>query len=163
MLIAHYVGNHAGDDLLARAGWYLTRNTQRGQYKDVTHVEAILGTWSDGKVDIGSASLRDGACVRIKERVALVPGNWRIAKVDTWSMAKSLEWFAAHRGEPYDWRGALATRIPGHSQAGAWFCNQAVAAPFLKEPQTFGPHHFAAITFSLGVDWTEQFFAERAA
>lgn len=44
MKIAHYIGDHAGDTLLVRTSWALTRLVQRGDWRNVTHCEAILGS-----------------------------------------------------------------------------------------------------------------------
>ena len=55
MLIAHFVGDHAKDTLLTRAGWWLTRLAQKGPYDNVTHMEAIHELHEDGSVTIASA------------------------------------------------------------------------------------------------------------
>lgn len=47
MKTAHYIGDHAGDTLLVRTGWALTRLVQRGDWRNVTHCEAILAERDD--------------------------------------------------------------------------------------------------------------------
>ena len=160
MKVALYIGDHAQDSLSARAGWWMTRHTQKGPYGDVTHVEAIHAEYTDGSVLIASASLRDGG-VRDKE-VVLNPAHWRIADVDLWDVQASIELMERTRGKPYDWRGALATRLPGGHNGDSWFCNEWVGEPFLRASATFGPHHFAAICLSIGRDVTREFFLARA-
>lgn len=158
MLIAHYIGNHAKDTLLVRAGWWITRLVQRGAYKAVTHVEAVHAVNADGTVTIASASLRDGG-VRTKHNVRLNPAHWLIVDVPVWDVQKSIDWFAFNDGLPYDWRGALATVLPGTQSDNGWFCNEAVGASVgTKDPQIFGPAQFAAITLSIGFDATNEFF-----
>lgn len=160
MLIAHYVGSHAKDALPVRAGWAATRLVQKGKFGRVTHCEAILHAHGRAVADIASASLRDGGCVRIKERVALQPGNWLIADVPQWDDETSEIWFMRHEGLLYDLWGAWATVMPGHHRSDEFFCNEAVGASVgLLEPHTFTPAQFAAICFTLGRDVTAQFFA----
>lgn len=158
MIIAHYIGNHAKDTLAVRAGWAVTRAVQRGTYKAVTHCESIHTLNTDGTVTIASSSVRDHG-VRTKRNVRLTPGHWLIADVPQFSLARSVDWFAFNNATPYDWRGALATVLPGTQSEHGWFCNEAVAASVgFKDPQIYGPAQWAAITFSMGRDWTEEFF-----
>lgn len=161
MLIAHYIGSHTKDTLAVRTGWWFTRLVQRGSYKAVTHCEAIHTINQDGTVTIASASVRDGG-VRTKHNVKLTPGNWMMVDVPQFDVQRSIDWFAFNDGLPYDWRGAIATVLPGtHSQNG-YFCNEAVGASVgLKEAHIFGPAQFAAICMSLGRDVTEDFFGAR--
>lgn len=161
MLVALYIGNHSGDTLLVQLWWFLTRLVQRGEFARVTHVEAILDTLPDGTVVIASSSLRDGG-VRIKA-AHLDPAHWLIVDFPAWDADAAREWFAQHVGEPYDWRGALATVLPGKNASRRWFCNEAVgAAVGLRSPAAFGPAQFAAICFTFGRDVTAEFFTERA-
>ena len=163
MKVALYIGNHANDSLITRAGWALTRAGQKGDFWRVTHVEAIHDEATDGTVTIASASLREGG-VRTKSGVVLTPGNWLIANVPQWDVARSIEWFAKHDGELYDIRGAFASAWPLQwSQPGHWFCNQAVADEFLKSAGSFGPAMFAATVMSFGSDVTKEFFGARYA
>ena len=156
MLVAHYIGNHAKDTLAVRTGWAITRAVQRGTYKAVTHCEAIHAVNADGSVTIASASVRDGG-VRTKHNVRLTPGNWLIVDVPSWDVQRSIDWFAFNNGTPYDWRGALATVLPGTQSDNGWFCNEAVGSSVgLKDPQIFGPAQFASICMSLGKDVTAQ-------
>lgn len=149
MRVALYVGDHAGDDLLTRAGWRLTRLVQKGEFGLVTHCEAVLRQDPTGAVDIASSSVRDGG-VRIKQGVFLQPESWWLVDVPAWSADRARDWFVAHAGAPYDWRGAWATVMPGHRRAGEWFCNEAVgAAAGLRTPEVFTPSQFAAICVSL--------------
>lgn len=160
MKIALFIGDHAADDLMVRVGWYLTRLVQKGPYGIVTHVEAIHAEHGDGTVTIAGASVRDEG-VRAT-RVRLNPDHWLIADVPQWEVQKSIALLAQTRGAKYDWRGALATCLPGSPQAGRWFCNEWVGQPFLKAAATFGPHHFAALCLSLGQDMTAEFFRSRS-
>lgn len=161
MLVALYVGDHRADGFRDRLGWWLTRQVQRGEFRRVTHVEAILAERPDGRHLIASSSLRDGG-VRIKA-ATLDPAHWLIADVPAWDADAAREWFAQHIGEPYDWRGALATVLPGKNASRRWFCNEAVgAAVGLRSPAAFGPAQFAAICFTFGRDVTAEFFTERA-
>jgi hypothetical protein len=159
VLTAHYIGNHAADTVSVRLGWWLTQKLQKGPYGGVTHCEAIHAMFDDGSVTIASSSLRDGG-VRAKN-TWLTPGSWMIVDVPMWDVTASIALLQATAGQPYDWRGAVATVLPGSPQAGRWFCNEWVGHPFLKASATFGPNHFAAICLSLGKDITTDFFAER--
>ena len=157
MLVAHYIGNHASDALYVRLGWAATRLVQTGDYRRVTHCEVILGG-NCNKAVIASSSWRDGG-VRIKQDVKLNPANWLIADVPRWDVHVAALWFVEHEGEPYDVRGALATVLPGHHGKG-YFCNEsALASIGWKCPQIYGPAQYAAICFSLGSDFTQEFFA----
>lgn len=149
MKIALYIGDHSKDALMVRLGWALTRLVQKGEFSNVTHVEAILAEHEDGSVTIASSSLREGG-VRHK-RCFLEKDHWLIIDVPSWSEIKSAQWFAEHDGEPYDWRGAFASCMPIQwSQKKQWFCNQAVGASVgLESPEIFGPAQFAAICDSL--------------
>ncbi len=160
MRVALYIGDHAGDDLLVRAGWWVTRLVQKGPYGRVTHVEAIHAEHADGTVTIASASLRDGG-VRAK-RVKLDPAHWWIVDVPQWGVERSVELLASTNAMPYDMRGAIATAFLGSQDSARWFCNEWVAAPYIRAPATFGPHHFAAVALSLGRDVTAQFFERLA-
>jgi len=145
MKIALYIGNHTKDNPSVRLGWWLTRLVQKGEFYNVTHVEAILAEHDDGSVTIGSASIRDGG-VRTK-RCTLTPEHWIIVDVPKWSVVKARKWFADHAGEPYDTRGAFASAMPIQwAQKNHWFCNQAVGASVgMNSPEIFGPSQFAAI------------------
>lgn len=79
MKIALYIGNHTKDNPSVRLGWWLTRLVQKGEFSDVTHVEAILAEHEDGSVTIGSASIRDGG-VRTK-RCTLAPEQQRPSRL----------------------------------------------------------------------------------
>lgn len=159
MKIAHYTGDHAGDDWLARTGVALTRFGQKGPYGHITHTEAIHTENTDGSVIIASASLRDGG-VRPK-RTRLNPDHWIITDVAQWDVALSVLLLAHTNGWPYDLRGALATMLPGRVSDKAYFCSHWVGTPYLKASGTFGPHHFAAICLSIGQDVTTDFFRGR--
>lgn len=160
MKVCLYVGDHAADGFAVRLGWYLTRLAQKGPYGEVTHIEAIHEEHTDGTVTIAGASVRDEG-VRGK-RCYLNTGHWLIADVPQWDVQKSIALLAQTRGAKYDWRGALATQLPGSPQAGRWFCNEWVGQPFIKAPATFGPHQFAAVALTLGSDVTAEFFGSRS-
>lgn len=149
MKVACFIGKHTKDTTSVRLGWFLTRLVQKGQFKQVTHVEAILYEYEDGSVTIGSASLREGG-VRIK-KTKLASENWIIFDIPEWDEIESASWFAIHNGEKYDWRGAFASWLPfSWSRKNQWFCNEAVAASVgLSSPEIFGPAQFAAICHSL--------------
>ena len=149
MKVALYIGDHSKDDMTARIGWWFNRLVQKGTYANVTHVEAILKDWSDGSVTIGSASIRDGG-IRTKT-CKLNPDHWMVVDVPQWDAEKAKLWFEEHNGEPYDWRGALASCMPFQwRRKNEWFCNEAVAASVgFKCPEIFGPSQFAAICYSL--------------
>lgn len=156
MKLALYIGNHEADSLSVRAGWWITRKVQKGQFAGVTHVEAIHDEYPDGSVNIVSSSLRDGG-VRAK-RAVLTPGAWTIVDVPLWDVDKSKALFAETKGQGYDIRGAIATVFLGSPEQRRWFCNEWVSAPFLQAPATFGPNQFAAVSLSLGRDITADFF-----
>lgn len=153
MLIAHYIGRHAGDTLSVRAGWGVVRAVQRGPWRRVTHVEAIHSVHDDGTVTIASSSLREGG-VRSK-RTVLMRGNWIVVDVPQWGVADSIALLDKTRGEPYDVFGAVATVLPFRQRSDQWFCTEWVAAPYLKASGLFGPAQLAAITLSLGTDVTD--------
>ena len=159
MKIAFFTGNHDGDTLLVRMGWWVTQLVQKGPYGSVTHVEAIHAEHLDGTVTISSASVRDGG-VRCK-CVKLNPKNWMIVDVPSWDVEKSVRHLASTEGCKYDWRGAIATAFIGSQDDSRWFCNEHVSYPFLKASATFGPHHLAAICLSIGKDVTTTFFKSR--
>jgi len=162
MKFALYIGSHTKDNPSVRLGWWLTRLVQKGEFANVTHVEAILAEHDDGTVTIGSASIRDGG-VRTK-RCTLTPEHWIIVDVPKWSVVKARKWFADHEGEPYDTRGAFATAFPIQwAQKNHWFCNQAVADPFINSASIFGPSQFASIAVSIGNIVTAEFFEARNA
>lgn len=156
MLLAFYTGDHKQDGWPSRIGLLATRLLQKGPYGYITHCEAIHAQHDDGTVTIASASFRDGG-VRSK-RCALDPASWLVVDVPAWDVERSIALLQQTKGEPYDWRGALATCLPGKPQTGRWFCNQWVASPFLKAAETFGPHHLAAVALSMGQGVTAQFF-----
>lgn len=160
MKIAHYIGDHSKDGLLARAGWAMTRLAQKGPYENVTHCEAILHEFDNGVVEIGSASLRDGG-VRMKQTV-LNPDHWMIVDVPAWSEIRSRKWFVESQGVPYDSRGAWALFLPGSADGTRQFCNKAVGYSVgVVAAETFSPATFAALTITFGSVVTARFFAER--
>lgn len=157
MDVACYVGTHAGDTPLVRLGWALTRASQKGEHSDVTHSEAILAWHADGSADIASATMRpeteagtDG--VRIKERVMLTPGNWLIVNMPMWDVAKSREWFIAHKGKRYDRRGALVNPTPlWWSNPDRYFCHQAVGlSQGVISPEVFTCAAWACMLVTFG-------------
>lgn len=162
MKVALYIGDHKKDTLSVRIGWAATRLVQKGEFANVTHVEAILAEHDDGSVDIGSSSIRDGG-VRVKT-VKLNPEHWLIVDVPKWSVVKARKWFAEHCGEKYDSRGAFASAFPIQwKQKDRWFCNESVGASAgMKSPEIFGPSQFAAAVLTWGTNVTAEFFYERA-
>ncbi len=162
MKIACFIGDHAKDDLLTRIGWAGTRLVQKGSFRRVTHVEAILEEHPDGKVTIGSASLRDGG-VRVKT-VKLNPDHWIIIDVPSWDVQQSQRWFVKNAGKKYDKRGAFVSWLPFTWDAeDEYFCNEAVGASVdMVDPDIHGPSEFASICLSFGRDVTKEFFSARA-
>lgn len=163
MRVALYIGDHKDDTLTVRLGWWLTRLVQKGEFYNVTHVEAILAEHDDGTVTIGSASIRDGG-VRTK-RCFLNPEHWIIVDVPKWSVIKARKWFEDYKGDQYDIRGAFATAWPIQwTQKDRWFCNQAVGASAnVNSPEIFGPSQFASMAVSMGSIITTEFFGARNA
>lgn len=163
MKVALYIGSHEKDTFIVRLGWAATRLVQKGEFANVTHVEAILAEHGDGSVDIGSASIREGG-VRIKT-TKLNPEHWIIVDVPKWSVVKARKWFAEHSGEKYDSRGAFASAFPIQwKQKDRWFCNESVGASAgMKSPEIFGPSQFAAAVFTWGSNVTSEFFKARYA
>jgi len=159
MLISHYIGDHADDSLLERAGVMFTRLAQKGPYSDVTHTEAIHALHADGSVTMASSSLRDGG-VRPKT-VRLNPMHWLITDVPMWDVQQSIALLEVTNGQPYDWRGAWALFLPGSPDGRSSFCNKWVATPYLQAPGTFSPSQFCAICMSIGADVTAEFFRNR--
>jgi len=62
--------------------------------------------------------------------------NWMIVDVPQWDVAESAAWFAEHDGELYDYRGALATLLPGKGVSNRWFCNEALGARSVQGQRT---------------------------
>jgi hypothetical protein len=156
MITAHYIGNHSKDGFLVRLGWALTRLVQRGQYKRVTHSEAIHKIHDDGTVTIASSSLRDKG-VRAK-RVRLTKGQWLIIEVPSWDVNRSIDLLDQTKGTPYDSLGAISTALLLGQNDGRFFCNEWVGKPFLQSSSIFSPAEFATICASFGEDITERFF-----
>ena len=151
MKIAAYIGNHSSDTLRTRIGWKLNRAVQRGEFQQVTHVEAIHEEHGGGVVTMASSSLRDGG-VRSK-RVTLARGHWRIFDMPSWDVARSISLLSETRGMEYDKRGALASAIPlpfFQEDENRWYCNEWVAYPFLRGAGIFGPAQFICIIVNLG-------------
>lgn len=148
MIVLGYVGDHAQDTLLTRAGWAITRVAQRGVFEAVTHVEACFGVNSAKLAHIGSASLRDGG-VRVKH-AWLTEGHWIAINVPTWNTDASRQFIEARIGDKYDTRGALATVLLGGQDGARWFCNEIVGASVgLVSPEIFGPAQFMSIALSM--------------
>jgi len=125
MIVAHYIGKHEKDSIFVRLGWFLTRLTQRGRFRNVTHAEAVLEQHDDGTVTIGSSSLREGG-VRMK-RCTLDRSSWLLRDVKPWDATKAKQWFIQHQGEPYDARGAVATVLPAiGGDPNKRFCHEAI-------------------------------------
>ena len=149
MIVLGYVGDHAKDTLLVRLGWWLTRLSQSGPYKRVTHTEAVLKGTNYKVCTIASSSARDGG-VRAKQDVTLTKGNWIAIDVPVWDVWLAAAWFFKHAGAKYDWFGAVATRIFWlRGIAGRYFCNQSTGEPFIKTAGQFPPCQFVAIALSM--------------
>ena len=162
MKTAHYIGTHRKDKLSVRIGWALTRLVQFGPFKKVTHSEAILLEYTDGKVLLGSSSARDGG---VRQKIArLNPAHWLIIDVPQWDVAKAQAWFdlPANLDQPYSWGGAARAGLPFLPGGPGVFCNQAVGAAFLHDSSLFTPAEFAAICGDFGQEVTAEFFAQRA-
>lgn len=167
MKVALYIGDHTKDTPGVRLGWWLTRMVQKGEFSNVTHVEAILAEHEDGSVTIGSATLRkeppkNKSGVRTK-KTHLTKGHWRIVDMPMWDVVEARQWFVDHDEEEYDDRGAFASCMPfSWAQFGKWFCNAAVGASGKqKSAKHFGPSLFAAMCFTFGTEVTDEFFSSR--
>ena len=148
MIILGYVGNHAQDTFAVRAGWAITRAVQRGEFKQVTHVEACFEFADDGCAHIGSSSIRDNG-VRTK-KVFLQKKHWVAIDVPCWDANKSLLFINSKLGHAYDTRGALATVLLGAQDGDRWFCNEIIGASVgLVSPEIYGPAQFMAIAASM--------------
>lgn len=110
MIVLGYTGSGGEEGLLTKAFRLITRWAQKGTtYRDVTHVESLLGgTWKNAR--IGSSSMRDKG-VRIKDNVRLKPDNWIAIHVPQFSASRAEAWHAIHNGKKYDFLGALGTRL----------------------------------------------------
>ena len=167
MKTIHYIGSHAGDPLRQRLEWALVRAFQQGEFKMVTHSEAIHEEHADGTVTIASASWRENK-VRSK-RTRLNPNNWIVIDMPMWDVNKSKQLLSIYMDCKYDLRGAIGTALPfvGASpkcpdiSEGRWICSEFVAAPYLYSAEIFSPSKFAAICATFGEVITEQFFNER--
>lgn len=160
MLVAHYIGSHKKDTLQVRAGWEVTRKVQRGDYKNVTHCEAILRDYGSGVADIGSSSVRDGG-VRIKEFVTLDPSNWIITDMPMWDAQRARSWFEWHTGMEYDFRGAWATVMPGRDDPQRAFCSKALGLSVgFADAYTLTPARLASACVTFGRVVTSKFFAQ---
>lgn len=149
MIVLGYVGDHAKDTLPVQAGWAITRASQRGPYRQVTHTESVLKGDNYKLCTIASSSVRDGG-VRVKEDVTLAKGNWMAVDVPGWDVWLAVLWFVAHLGCKYDWIGAIATRIFWlRGSLDKFFCNQATGAPFIKTADQYAPCQFMAIALSM--------------
>lgn len=162
MKTAHYIGNHAADTWTVRLGWKMTRSVQRGQFAQVTHVEAIHAEHGGGLVTMASSSLRKEGFppksgVRSKT-VQLSKENWRIFDMPDWDVERSIDLLHATKENLYDKRGALASAVPLPSfivdlkqEADRWYCNEWVGYPFLGDDSgIFGPAQFTSIILMLG-------------
>jgi len=162
-----FIGNHTKDTPGVRLGHWLTLATQKGGCR-VTHGEAIVREHADGTVDIASATLRKEAPggktgVRIKERVQLQRGNWRIVDVPQINTADAIYWFILHDGDGYDARGAFASVLPiWWSSKDKFFCYQAVCeSAGIVHGESFTGPTFEAMLLKFGLDVTEEFFNSR--
>ena len=80
-----------------------------------------------------SSSPRDDG-VRAK-LINLASGHWDVFPIEG-DRARALEWFAAHRGDAYDWAGVVRCVLPflPHRRR-QWYCVESVAAMLgLPEP-----------------------------
>jgi hypothetical protein len=145
MIVLGYTHNHKGHGLRLRAGRELIRLGQWPYtWRRVTHTEMLLhGRWDCA--DIASSSLMDGG-VRIKEAVRLNPDHWIAIDVPTWDAQQASAWFFAHKGKPYDTRGAVGSVLYGLGEENAgWFCNEACGASVGQiDPHTMPPAGFIA-------------------
>jgi hypothetical protein len=143
MLFAGFIGDHKKDTLPVRIGWELTRAVQSGEFKQVTHTEAILEGSDYTSCTIASASLRDREGVRVREKIKLTPGNWIILDVPDFQAEVSRSWFNQYLGYPYDLIGAAATKLwflrPISRMFKWFFCNEACFAPFVAFSDEYTP------------------------
>lgn len=165
MLFAGYIASHEKDTLPVQLGWAATRLVQSGEFKRVTHTEAILEGSNYTCCTIASASLRDREGVRIKRDIALTPGNWIILDVPDFPVEVSRSWFKQYLGYPYDLVGAIATKVwllrPVSRMFKWFFCNEACFAPFVAFSDEYTPSESFALAVSKynGKIITSEFFA----
>jgi len=167
MKVALFTGNHTKDAPGVRLGHWLTLATQKGGCR-VTHGEAIVREHADGTVDIASATLRKEAPggktgVRIKERVRLQRGNWRIFDMPMLDSEESLAWFMNHKGAGYDRRGAFVSVLPfWWSTEDEFFCYHSICESVkIKYGAAQTGPTFEAMMERFGLDVTEEFFNAR--
>lgn len=94
--------------------------------------------------------------------VRLNPDHWLVIDVPGWDLDDAIDWFDAHNGDKYDWRGAMATVLwfLPHS-ASRYFCNEAVAIPHgVVDAWRLTPAAFIALCMSMpgARDVTAKFF-----
>jgi hypothetical protein len=169
MIILGYIGDHKKDDILVRLGWFITRVMQTGKYKRVTHTECVHAGDSYKLCTIASSSSRDKG-VRTKENVNLTKGNWIALDVPSWSIEPSKAWFKAYDKCPYDWLGAVGTKLHFlrnlHYSVERFFCNEttpkALPVSYIANPQEYTPSElFEILEYDFkAVDVTDLFFKD---
>lgn len=138
MRVAFFAGRHPG-----WRGIYgvIVKWWTRG---DFSHAELIESDNPDGTVNAWSSAYLDGGVRRT--RLTLTPSDWRVVDVPLTpeQQAAAIQWFEAHKGQPYDVRGMFGLalrRIP--YERDRWFCSEAIAAslgfedPWRLDPATF--------------------------
>lgn len=115
-----------------------------------THVEAMFGADPDNtKLTIcGSSKWSDGGVRLTSLDLSDTTNTWDIVEVPGIDESKSLQWFKAHAGEPYDTRGLIQfiSWFPaGHNSKG-WFCDEACLTSIgMEQAYRFDPNGMASI------------------
>jgi hypothetical protein len=150
MKFAFYIGTHDKDTWWVRLGWAITRLAQRGEFKRVTHCEAVLEEHADGSTTIGSASLRDGG-VRIKTCV-LDKDNWIFIDVPIWSTDKMKTFIKSIEGQKYSILGAIGTCFSFLPKGKGWECAEVCGYPFIEDSFMFSPSELAQICNTIRIN-----------
>lgn len=127
MKVAFYYGDHK-DDGFGRVGyWFIRRGQVKEQFAHFSHCEAVF-EGDHKKALIGSASVRDGNQVRVKQ-TGLKKGRWVVWDVPRLNTAKSKSWFYQNSGTPYSMIGAMSSAV--------WFVKAALSL-FGVDPRSLG-------------------------
>lgn len=118
-----------------------------------SHVELVAST---GRA--WSSSAEDGG-VRSK-LIDFDPKKWDLVDVPAVLEPAAMAWFAAHRGERYDWLGNLQFVIAAVPDAKKrWFCSEAVAAALgIPDPWRYDPGTLASALTLLNKPAASGFF-----
>lgn len=131
---------HAGrtgvDGVLGRFGAWL----DRGPY---SHTEIVL---SDGRCC--TAETGQGVVIRPRPMAA---DQWSFIRLPDYLEPRVIDWYEAHRGQPYDWRGnfRFVSGLISHDKD-RWFCTESnMAALGFDDPWRYGPNGAYALLHKL--------------